>query len=546
MSGGFTPYTGEVLREAPAPPAFKPYEGDVQAEKPLSWGDVGAQAIKNAPHSAKEAVVGMVQPIIHPYDTATNLIDVVKGIASKMEDADAPTSTGEGTGMVDSAAPVERKPRTEAEQAAKAKREEKANAIAKFYATRYGSLEGFKKALAEDPVGIAMDLGTVLSGGEAGVSKLGPIAKVAAKAVDPVAAISGTAKTAGKIGEAAGSHTLGHLTGGGPEAIRQSVKAGFNKETEFLDALFNKTPLEDSVKLATKGVQNMRKERNDQYQLMKRSGMFTDPEVLDFGKVKDARKSVDDVGAYKGVPLYTGSADVRREVGNVLDAWEKLPKDEFHTVEGFDALKKKLGDMLDHIPYDQKSSRKYVGDIKRAVTEQINQQAPGYAKMMKDYHAASEGLEEIERALSLGEKATYDSGIRKLLSAMRNNANSNYGNRLKMIDALEEAGSKGLKSTLAGAQMSSGMPRGMAGGNPGKTLLASIFAPGALAALPFESPKLVGRGLYGIGSAGGNLRDILTSTIVPDASVRKYLPSPEATARGAYQAGETSERTDGR
>lgn len=519
--GDFVPYAGEVK---PIAAGFTPYTGEVKPA-PMSWGDVGHDALNNVGRSAKQAGEAIIAPVVHPVDTAKTFGDLALGIYSKLSNPN-PTLRNEVYGK---AAP------TPEETAEKAKKEASVDKMAEFYKHRYGSLEGFKKALAEDPIGVAMDIGTLGTAGAGLPGKIGSVAKIG-KAVDPVGLVSGAATKGAKAVETVGAETLGHLTGGGPDAIRQAVKAGYQGETEFLDSLFNKVPLEDSVKVASQGVANMRKVRGEQYETLKKT-ISKDHTVLDFTKIQDARKAVDDVGSFEGIPLYSKSADVRHEVGGILDAWSKLPKDKFHTVDGFDALKKKLGDVLDSIPYDQRPARKYVGDIKRAVSTEITKQAPDYAKMMKDYHQASEGLEEIERALSLGEKSTYDAGIRKLLQAMRNNANTNYGNRLKMVDALEASGSKGLKSTLAGAQMSSGFPRGMAGRNPALTLLGGLHQPWLIGALPFESPRFVGKNLYRAGAGARGLKDILDSTILPDASVRKNLPTAPDAVRILNQVG---------
>jgi hypothetical protein len=47
--------------------------------QPMSWGDVGQQALTNLPSSAGHFVEGLVQPIVHPLDTARALSDVARG-----------------------------------------------------------------------------------------------------------------------------------------------------------------------------------------------------------------------------------------------------------------------------------------------------------------------------------------------------------------------------------------------------------------------------------------------------------------------------------
>ena len=90
--------------------------------------------------------------------------------------------------------------------------------------------------------------------------------------------------------------------------------------------------------------------------------------------------------------------------------------------------------------------------------------------------------------------------MRKLQSLMRNNVNTNYGNRLDMARTLEENGAEILPA-VAGQAMSSWTPRGLAGATA--TPLAAIAAytnPLALAALPATSPRMLGEVAYGLGA----------------------------------------------
>lgn len=525
---------GSTLTTAdPTPGPWSQFQGNTEDDPTI--GEVASGALTNLPKSALGVAEGMIQPIIHPIDTFENLTELARGIgALETPKQMAKVTLPNGQTVFQ----PQQAPETDEERVSRETASEPALAVGRYLEGRYGSMSGFKKALRDDPAGVAMDIGTLLSGGAAAAGKAGVLSKIPGLAkvakLDPVTMASSTARKTASGAEAVGSHTLGHLTGGGPEAIRAAAKAGYDGELKFIQALDGQMPLEDTVKAASTAISNMRKQRNEQYELLKKT-VSKDPTILDFQPILKAWDDVEKVGTYEGVPLYRSTAPIRTEVKEILDLWHRMPPEKFHTVEGMDALKKKLGDVLDRIPFDNKSDRLYVNNIKRAVTKEITDQAPDYAKLMKDYHQASEALEEIERALSLGEKATYDIGIRKLLSAMRNNANTNYGNRLKMVDALEEAGAKGLKASLAGAQMSSGFPRGLAGRNPALTGIAAMFHPGALAALPLESPKLVGRGLYKAGQGVGGLRDILEATIVPAAGIP--AGTPEWAARLLYQAG---------
>src|SRR5438309_262397 len=106
--------------------AFK--QSAAQPKGPLSWSDVGAQALQNTPGSAAQFGHDIVQPFLHPIDTATNLKNLGLGVLQK-------------TGIVSGD-----------------EHEKYADAVGRFFADRYGGVENVKRSLATDPVGVAGDL----------------------------------------------------------------------------------------------------------------------------------------------------------------------------------------------------------------------------------------------------------------------------------------------------------------------------------------------------------------------------------------------------
>jgi len=139
-----------------------------------------------------------------------------------------------------------------------------------------------------------------------------------------------------------------------------------------------------------------------------------------------------------------------------------------------------------------------------AIKNEINSQAPGYAKVMKDYELASNTLKDIESSLSLGKKANIDTSVRKLQSIMRNNANTNYGRRLEQAQMLEGAGAETLMPQLAGQALSSWTPRSLQGIGSAITAAGSaVTNPAYLASLPLTMPRVVGETAYYAGKAAG-------------------------------------------
>jgi hypothetical protein len=121
---------------------------------------------------------------------------------------------------------------------------------------------------------------------------------------------------------------------------------------------------------------------------------------------------------------------------------------------------------------------------------------------MRDYNKGSELLSEIRKTFSQTGKASADTQMRKLQSLMRNNVQTNYGNRQRLMDILEQQGGTDVMPSLAGQALSSPVPRGLANkGAELMTLGASFYNPALAATLPFQTPRLVGEAVYGAGKA---------------------------------------------
>lgn len=314
-----------------------------------------------------------------------------------------------------------------------------------------------------------------------------------------------SAKAGKAIKDALGTvatNALGATTGAGADAVRTAFEAGRKGSQAFLDNIRNKASFDDIVVSAKDALTNMRIQRQVAY----RAGMddiAKDKAVLEFAGVDDAMARVASMGSYKGVPIRQKAAETVDELKSVVDQWKALDPAAYHTPEGFDALKQAVGDIRDSTQYGT-SARRAADQVYNAVKSEINKQAPTYAKVMGDYSAASKTLSELEKALSLGEKASRDTAIRKLQSLMRNNAQTSYGNRLNLAKQLEEQGGAELMPAIAGQAMNSWTPRGMVGAiEKGGMGAAAFLEPTLLAASPLTSPRLVGEAAYGLGRMTG-------------------------------------------
>lgn len=320
-------------------------------------------------------------------------------------------------------------------------------------------------------------------------------------------------KTAGVVGNALGSGirsaatgTLGLATGVGSESITQAYRAGKAGSRDFVDNMTGAVPTTDVLDRAKQALQVMQAKKSAEY----RSGMVpikSDSTVLKFDGIDKAVTDAASMVTFKGQVKNDKAAEAVQRMRDAVEEWKGLSPADFHTPEGLDALKQKLGGELESIPFNEKTARLAASKIYDATKAEIQRQAPAYAKVMKGYQEASEQITEIERALSLGSKASADTGMRKLQSLMRNNVQTNYGSRLSLAKQLEEAGGADLMSSVAGQAMNSWTPRSLSGqigvGGVGLSALSGNLLP--LAALPFQSPRLVGSAAYGAGKTAGLL-----------------------------------------
>jgi len=138
------------------------------------------------------------------------------------------------------------------------------------------------------------------------------------------------------------------------------------------------------------------------------------------------------------------------------------------------------------------------------IKQEIIRQAPAYSRAMKGYSQMSDLITEIERSLSLGYKASADTAMRKLQSLMRDNVQTNYGQRVKLGQVLEDVSGEPIMSSLAGQSLQDAMPRGIArAGAPVLGAGAMAGMPAAAAQLALSSPRLMGGAAYRAGQVMG-------------------------------------------
>jgi hypothetical protein len=356
--------------------------------------------------------------------------------------------------------------------------------------------------------GMAKGVGTGMNiAGGAGNAALGTLL------VDPEntlegAAIGAAIPAAGAAIPAVGN-ALANAIGGvgthtGGESIKTAARSGMEggqSGAAFIDNLRGNVPMTDVLDKAKAGLAQIGADRAQAYREGMK-GVTADKSILSFNGIDDAIKNALGKVSYGGQVTNQKGAEVAQELADAVRNWKGLNPEQFHTAEGLDALKRSVSGTVESIPFEQNTARQVGGDVYNAIKREISSQAPDYAKTMKEYSDASELIGEMQRALSLGKGASTDTSMRKLQSVMRNNVNTNYGNRLDLARALEENGGVEIMPSLAGQALNSWTPRGLGNVAVGATGLAgAAINPSILGALLFQSPRLVGEGAYLTGKA---------------------------------------------
>jgi hypothetical protein len=227
-----------------------------------------------------------------------------------------------------------------------------------------------------------------------------------------------------------------------------------------------------------------------------------DKTVLDFSGIDNAFGNEFNKISFKGEIKNDEAAAALFKAKAIIDKWKNLDPSEYHTPEGIDALKQSVGQILETVQPRTQSDTVIKG-VYNSIKNEINKQAPTYAKTMKAYSDSTDLIREIERALSISDKASADTAMRKLQSLMRNNVQTNYGQRLKLAQELEAQGGQQMMPALAGQAMADWTPRGI---QRAAALPSALMSSGLT--LPLQSPRLIGEAAYGAGATTRGLLDV--------------------------------------
>lgn len=360
--------------------------------------------------------------------------------------------------------------------------------------------------------GFGLDVGQNLADGKTGTDVLTPGGITAVGAAIPLAGpvIKGATRL--------GAEALGVTTGTGYGAIKElfnaSAKGGAAAETAR-NALRGNTTPEQIVQEAKGALDQIKSSRSQVYQnslakLKESKQTFDITPVIDsvatnlekFGIRVGQQGEID----FSRSPLRFNSAaqtDITQIVNTMKDFGSNKGD---RTVIGLDSLKRAFSDL--YTPSGE--ARAFVQSVKSSVRDILGQ-VPGYDAMSTNYEEKTHLINDIQKSLSLGDKASIDTAFKKLTTVLR----TNNEERRVLVEELNAVSGGKLVPMIAGQQMGEILPRGIARQIEGfgalGTILAGFGAP-LLKMAVFASPRVVGElvNALGIGArASKYLMDVL-------------------------------------
>jgi hypothetical protein len=412
------------------------------------------------------------------------------------------------------------------------------------YVLPFGAAQKATSAIAQVPQ-VARTIGTLPSYARA-MGQQAAIGGATGYALTPEQQGRGEAAAFGAIGGAGGeliapiarttgkamAEALGLSTGVGGEPIRQAFRAGQTGNQQFVQNMRGQVPVTDLLEQAQGAMQTLKQNRRAAYEQGFQSTQ-ANPVFLDFKPIEQKFDNAIQALTVKGVGGVSASKvgqktlDDVAEIRAVIDEWKSKP--ELHTAEGLDALKRRVDDVYSN---DMSNTAKGIlTQTRNVIKNTIVKQDPNYAKTMRDYEGAL-GLErELEKALSLNDRASIDTALRKLQSLGRDNVNTSYQYRKDLADVLRQETGVDLMPAVAGQSLNTLTPRGLQRVLPSITATsgvtgAALAGPAAaipLATLPLQSPRLVGEAVYGAGRASRPVLDLANSGTPEQRQLAKLL-----------------------
>lgn len=338
------------------------------------------------------------------------------------------------------------------------------------------------------------------------ISQVGNTLKSVADATNPLTYVGkGASMVASGVGRLAGE-SAGLATGVGYGAIKAGIDAtaqGGDAGRAFAEGLKGSVSPEEVVTQARDALGQVVSNRDAEYQTML-DGLKADKSTYDISPViketdnqlnKFNIKTKDDGTLDFSRSKFALDTTAQKDVQNLYDYVRSYgTKEGDLSAVGIDNLKKVVGSY-----YSPNSDYRAFTEGIRKATRSVLEESPGYTKEMKAYGDMTDQIKDIKQGLSLGDKAMVETTFKKLTSSLRQNNEF----RTQIIRELDAATGGKLIPLIAGQQLSSLMPRGLAKyadiGVLGHILTGGTGIVPLLFTSMTTSPRLVGEFIRGLG-----------------------------------------------
>jgi hypothetical protein len=273
------------------------------------------------------------------------------------------------------------------------------------------------------------------------------------------------------------NEAIGTTTGVNGKAVTEfqnAIMAGGEQADAARAALRKQITPEQIVGEAKDALGQVIKERGTAYNT-ELAKLKTNTAIVDHSPVIEAfNKKLEDFGVFPnadGTPNFSRAPGLGRyekdltALSKTLSEWGTRPND--NTIAGIDKLKQVIDDY--HIgSNDSKKFDNFVtelrGTAKDTIVSQLKKNGDtkalaSYTKLTDDYATKTKDIREIQKQLSLGDKASTDTAFRKLTTVLRTNNEM----RDQTVQRLNDLTGGKLLAKVAGQQMSELAPRGLIG-----------------------------------------------------------------------------------
>lgn len=503
------------------------YSGvDEAAQKNATPGEVISQGLKNIPESAAQLIQGFTAL---PVDAGLSLYNQkpqgsTEGLRAIGADMLGMEDNGAAAGFVDS------------------------------LIEPYTSVEGFKQSVATDPLRIPTDLASLVAPAASAARKapgmLGPVMRDTAaglRNVNPARLTNLAARYGVQLPGAVmdelpgglkqgaadlGREVLGAPSGVGGDTLLHAYEAGktrapFTPQTPqsraFTQNMRNpEAHIGEAVEAARAGLKELREQASTAYQ-QQIASLGVNPVPLDINVVRARMQAIKPKN-------FDAMIDAPRRP-SAHTAWEAMND----TVEHYALQAQQNSKLLEPLQMDQfkqdlydigskvggafdKDAARIAREAYNGVKNEIIKHDSTYATTMKNYENAAREMQQLETSFGLktarGKDINIDAATRRLQSVLRNNANTNYGQRAGQADRLAELDPSGtLMPSLAGQSASSWRPRGLQsaagiGASGTAAFLGAPLTPMIMAA-PTFMPRVAGELAHGLGRTAAGVEKVL-------------------------------------